>query len=58
MDLEERVGVETAGERCQECGAPLTESEQAVVLETGGPVLCAIHAAEEVPLADEEAPET
>ena len=42
-------------ERCEECGAPLTEREKAVVLESGGPNLCAIHAAEEVPLSEEEA---
>ena len=54
MDLEEHT-LETAGERCEECGAKLTESELAVVLESGGPNLCAIHAAEEVPLAEDEA---
>ena len=55
MDLEERT-LETAGDRCEECGAALTDAEKRVVLESGGPNLCAIHAAEQVPLAEEEAP--
>ncbi|MFL5844623.1 MAG: hypothetical protein ACJ762_08020 [Solirubrobacteraceae bacterium] len=56
MDLEEKT-LESAGATCQECGATLTEREQAAVLESGGPNLCAIHAAEQVPLDPEEAPE-
>jgi hypothetical protein len=55
MDLEEHT-LETAGDRCEECGATLTEAELAAVLESGGPTLCAIHATETVPLAEEEAP--
>jgi hypothetical protein len=54
MDLEERT-LESASDRCEECGAELTEAEKAAVLESGGPNLCAIHAAEEVPLSEEEA---
>jgi uncharacterized Zn finger protein (UPF0148 family) len=53
MDLEEKT-IEQPGERCEECGAPLTQEEIEAVLENGGPVLCAIHAAEVVPVADEE----
>ena len=53
MDLEERT-LETAGETCEECGAKLTQEELAAVLESGGPALCKIHAAEVVPLADED----
>ena len=53
MDLEEHT-LETVGDRCEECGAKLTEEEQAAVLESGGPTLCKIHAAEDVPLAEEE----
>jgi hypothetical protein len=45
MDLEERT-LETVGERCEECGAKLTERELQLVLESGGPALCTIHAAE------------
>lgn len=55
MDLEPRT-LETAGERCEECGAKLTDEELATVLESGGPTLCAVHAAERVPLAEEEEP--
>lgn len=54
MDLEER-SLETAGERCEECGARLTPEELKVVLENGGPTLCAIHATDQVPVAEEEA---
>ena len=53
MDLEEHT-LEQAGERCEECGAKLTERELEQVLESGGPTLCAIHAPEEVAVADEE----
>lgn len=52
MDLEERT-IEKVGERCEECGARLTERELQLVLENGGPVLCTIHAAEVAPLEDE-----
>ena len=55
MDLEEHT-LESADERCAECGAKLTEAELAAVLESGGPSLCAIHAAEQVPLSEDEAP--
>jgi hypothetical protein len=55
MDLEEHSN-ETAGERCEECGAKLTQAELETVLETGGPSLCAVHAAEDEPgLAVDEA---
>lgn len=45
MDLEERT-LESVGDRCEECGAPLTEEEQQQALESGGPALCSVHAAE------------
>ena len=45
MDLEERT-LEQVGDRCEECGAKLTTDEQRAALETGGPALCKIHAAE------------
>jgi hypothetical protein len=54
MDLEEKT-LESAADRCDECGAELTEREKAAVLESGGPNLCAIHAAEDVALSEEEA---
>jgi uncharacterized protein with PIN domain len=55
MELEEHT-LEQAGDRCEECGAKLTPSEQQAVLESGGPPLCAIHADEIVPIADEDEP--
>ena len=55
MDLEERSGVDPVIERtCAECGTKLTDAEIQASLETGGPFLCTVHAAEEVPM--EEAP--
>jgi hypothetical protein len=43
-------------DRCAECGARLTEAELQAVMESGGPPLCAIHAAEDEPgLAADEA---
>ena len=55
MGLEEQ-SIEHAGDRCEECGAKLTPAEQQAVLESGGPALCSIHAAEDEPgLAADEA---
>jgi hypothetical protein len=48
MSLEEHTN-EQAGDRCDECGAKLTAAELEAVLESGGPTLCAIHAAEDEP---------
>jgi hypothetical protein len=45
MDLEERT-LESVGERCEECGATLTENEIKLALEQGGPNLCTIHRTE------------
>lgn len=45
MDLEEHT-LEDVGDHCEECGAPLTEQEQQQALESGGPALCSVHAAE------------
>lgn len=53
MDLEERT-LETAGERCEECGAQLTAREIELALESGGPSLCSIHLAEVVPVAEDD----
>jgi len=47
MDLEEHT-LESAGERCEECGAKLTPRELELVIESGGPTLCSIHAADVV----------
>jgi len=45
MDLEERT-IEDLPDHCEECGAPLTDTEKEAVLESGGPALCSVHAAE------------
>jgi hypothetical protein len=52
MDLEEHT-LEAAGERCEECGTKLTPDELALVLESGGPNLCKIHAADVVPVGED-----
>jgi hypothetical protein len=49
MDLEERT-LETVGDRCEECGAALTEKEIELALETEGPSLCTVHRTEDTPL--------
>jgi hypothetical protein len=56
MDLEEHT-LEQAGERCEECGAKLTPEELRIVLESGGPTLCAVHAADVVPLDGDSDPD-
>jgi hypothetical protein len=57
MDLEEQSGVDPIIEReCAECGARLTEEEIKASLESGGRYLCSVHAAEQVPIEDEEPP--
>ncbi len=48
MDLEEKT-LEQVGDRCEECGAKLTPQELQAVMESGGPALCSIHAAEDEP---------
>jgi hypothetical protein len=48
MSLEEH-SIEDLSDRCEECGAKLTPAEMQQVLESGGPTLCAIHAAEDAP---------
>jgi hypothetical protein len=54
MDLEEKTLDPAVPDRCQVCGAPLIPSEQKAVLDSGSPPLCSIHAAEVVPLEDEQ----
>ena len=39
---------------CAECGAPLTTDEIQASLESGGTYLCSVHAAEQVPIEDDE----
>jgi hypothetical protein len=58
MDLEEHSGVEPVIQRrCAECGTELTEEEIKASLDANGPFLCSVHAAEQVPLEEEEAPD-
>ncbi len=54
MELEEQT-LEKVGDRCEECGAPLTDRELQQVIESGGPTLCTIHAAEVVLVVEDEA---
>jgi hypothetical protein len=53
MDLEEHTLDPVIERECAECGAKLTDEEIKASLETGGPYLCSVHAAEEVPLEEE-----
>ena len=52
MDLEERTLEDTLEKSCAVCGAQLTKPEIEAAREAGGPFLCSVHAAEELP-ADE-----
>jgi len=57
MELEEH-SIETLPNRCQNCGATLTDAEKETALERGtGVVLCTTCAAEQVSLGDEETDE-
>jgi hypothetical protein len=53
MSLEEHT-LEELSDHCEECGAPLTAEELAAALESGGPALCTVHAAEVLALEDDE----
>jgi hypothetical protein len=52
MDLEERTLDDTLEQSCTVCGARLTKLEIDAAREQGGPFLCSVHAAEELPAAD------
>jgi hypothetical protein len=56
MDLEERTLEDSLERTCSVCGAALTDREILAARETGGPFLCSVHAAEELPAgeADEQ----
>jgi hypothetical protein len=54
MDLEEHGLDPVIEQTCAECGAKLTREEIVASLEAGGPYLCSVHAAEEVPIEDED----
>jgi hypothetical protein len=54
MDLEEHSLDPVIEQTCAECGAKLTREEIVGSLEAGGKYLCSVHAAEEVPIEDED----
>jgi hypothetical protein len=56
VGLEERTIDEPLERSCEVCGASLTGQEISDALEAGGPFLCTVHAAEELPEIDEESP--
>jgi hypothetical protein len=53
MDLEEK-SLDDVGDRCEECGAKLTQAEMQAALESGGPALCTVHAEELVEVGDDD----
>ena len=54
MDLEEHSLDPVIERTCAECGAALTDEEIRASLEAGDTYLCSVHAAEQVPLEDED----
>jgi hypothetical protein len=57
VELEEHEGVDPVIERrCTECGVRLTDAEIKAALETDGPYLCTVHAAEDVALDEDVGP--
>jgi hypothetical protein len=57
MDLEEKSLDPVIERECVECGAKLTTEEIEASLDAGGPYLCSVHAAEQVPIEEEDEPE-
>jgi hypothetical protein len=58
MELEEHTLEEPYEPCCQICGVELTEPEIHIAREANGPFLCSVHAAEELPAQDDEAPDS
>ena len=56
MSLEEKSLDPVIERTCAECGAVLTDQEIQASLDAGGPYLCSVHAAEQVPLDEDESP--
>ena len=54
MGLGERSFDPVIERSCAECGATLTDGEIRASLESGGAYLCSVHAAEEVPIEEED----
>jgi hypothetical protein len=57
VDLEEHSLDPVIERSCAECGARLSSQEIQASLDAGGPYLCSVHAAEQVPLEEEDEPE-
>jgi hypothetical protein len=53
VDTEERSIEETLEDRCEVCGTALSEAEILAARESGGPFVCSVHAAEELPVEPE-----
>lgn len=56
MGLEERTIDEPLERRCEVCGAQLTAQEMSDALDAGGPFLCTVHSAEELPEIEDTPP--
>ena len=56
MDLEEHSLDPVIERECAECGTKLTSQEIQASLDSNGPFLCTVHAAERVPLEEEDEP--
>jgi len=54
VDLEPHSVEPVIQRTCAECGATLTDEEIRASLEAGEVYLCSVHAAEQVPLEDED----
>jgi hypothetical protein len=54
MDLEEHSLDPVIERQCAECGATLTSAEIQESLESRGPFLCSVHAAERAALPEED----
>ena len=54
MDLEEHSLDPVIERNCAECGVRLTKQEIQASLDSDGPFLCTVHAAEQVSLDEEE----
>jgi hypothetical protein len=54
VDLEEHSLEPVIERNCAECGTPLTRQEIEASLESDGPFLCSVHAAEEVTLDEDQ----
>jgi hypothetical protein len=56
VDLEEHTLDPVIERTCEECGAKLTDEEIKASMESNGRFLCSVHAAEQVPLEEEDEP--